>query len=70
MKKIMLLLLVVLITGCFSGAEPLTEKKNMKTICLDGVTYYYFRELQGNIGYSYMSVKFNSDSTVNTCKGE
>ena len=47
--------------------QPSTKKEDMKTICLDGVTYYYFILGLHSGSPSFMSVKFNRDGTVNTC---
>lgn len=56
--------------GCVDGSnQGYTDPKKMKTICLDGVTYYYFKDMETpHLGYGYMSVKFNKDGTVNTCE--
>lgn len=62
-----IMLILLLLSGCISGEEPITKIGNMKTICLDGVTYYCFTESVGYQGYGFMSVKFNKDGTVHTC---
>jgi uncharacterized secreted protein with C-terminal beta-propeller domain len=84
-KKIFAAVILVLFIGCSQapqditekisipvhGGTPLTKKEDMKTICIDGVTYFYFTESRGskyslfNVGF--MSVKFNRDGTVSTC---
>lgn len=61
------MLILLLVAGCSTGDDSMTATANMKTTCLDGVTYYLYRERSGYSGYGYMSVKFNKDSTVNTC---
>jgi major membrane immunogen (membrane-anchored lipoprotein) len=66
-KYIIFIILLVLLIGCSSGDKPITNKEDMKTVCLDGVTYYQFRETFMYSGYGYMSVKFNRDGTVHTC---
>lgn len=61
--------LLILFVGCFTtGDEPLTKKEDMKTVCLDGVTYYQFKETVGYSGYGFMSVKFNRNGTVQLCE--
>ncbi len=80
MKKIIVILFTCILIACcpesspvpsklhFVGNPPLTDKKDMPTVCIEGVQYIIFREYTGNRGYGYMSVKFNSDGTVATCK--
>lgn len=71
MKKIIMFLIMALfLIGCVDGSDqgPVTPEK-MKTVCLDGVTYYYFKQVEtAHLGFGYMSVKFNKDGTVNTCE--
>ena len=62
-----LLILVLLLAGCSTGDSAMTEPSKFRTVCLDGVTYYVFRESNGSIGYGYMSVKLNRDSKVVLC---
>ena len=72
MKENLLLLVVGLLLfalcGCSTGDKPMTEKKEFQTVCLDGVTYYLFRESAGYSGYGYMSVKLDKDSKIIPCK--
>ena len=72
MKENLLLLVVGLLLfalcGCSTGDRAATEKKDMQTVCLDGVTYYLFKEGAGNRGYGYMSVKLDTDSKIVPCK--
>lgn len=70
-KNICLLIISVLLfalSGCSTGNNAATKKKDMKTVCLDGVTYYLFSEYDTNSGYGYMSVKLDKDSKVVPCK--
>ncbi len=69
MKRNLILLLIVLVasSGCLSGLDSMTKKEQFKTVCLDGVTYYLFRESSGYSGYGYMSVKLDRDSKVVAC---
>jgi len=62
-----LLLGAFALSGCSTGDRPMTDAEDIKTRCLDGVTYYLYRETAGYSGYGYMSVKFNRDGSVNTC---
>lgn len=68
MRIIILLILAVCISGCSTGNESMTKKKEMKTRCLAGVVYYNFREQAGNAGFGYMSPKFNKNGTIATCE--
>jgi hypothetical protein len=66
-KNIILLTLAACISGCSTGNEALTIEKEMKTQCIAGIVYYIFRETAGNLGFGYMSPKFNKDGTIATC---
>lgn len=74
-KMIFAAVILILLAGCdrdirlaLTSQQPSTKKEDMKTICLDGVTYYYFtKHFPFNSGVGFMSVKFNRDGTVNTC---
>lgn len=60
-------LLLCLLGGCSTGDESLTKKEDFKTVCLDGVTYYCFKESAGYSGYGYMSVKLDKNSKIVPC---
>lgn len=60
-------LLLFALSGCSTGNNAATKKKDMKTVCLDGVTYYLFSERLGNGGYGYMSVKLDKYSKIVPC---
>lgn len=62
------LLIALLIAGCSTGNIPLTDKNDIQTSCLNGVTYYLFSESAGCNGYGYMAPKLNPDGSVDTCK--
>lgn len=53
--------------GCGNGNPAFTPKDEMRTVCLDGVTYYLFREQAGYSGWGYMSVKLDRNSKVVPC---
>ena len=70
MKKILtILVLAIALVGCSTGDKASTKKKDMKTVCLDGVTYYLFSERTYSAGYGYMSVKFDRESKIVPCSG-
>ena len=60
-------LLLFALCGCSTGDKTETKKRDMQTVCLDGVTYYLFSEASGHRGYGYMSVKLDKDSKVVPC---
>ena len=41
--------------------------KEMKTVCLDGVTYYLDSEIGYSRGFGYMSVKLDRESKIVPC---
>ena len=68
MKKILaIFVLSIVLVGCSSGDKARTSKEDMKTVCLDGVTYYLFSERTHSAGYGYMSVKFDKESKIVPC---
>lgn len=68
MKKILtILVLAITLVGCSSGDKARTSKEDMKTVCLDGVTYYLFRESNYSEGYGFMSVKLDRESKIVPC---
>jgi len=64
MKKLFIILLVIL---AFSGCETIQEEKQrFKIICLDGVSYYFYRT-----GYrGALSVKLDKNSKIVPCENE
>ena len=69
-ENIRLLIVGVLLfslSGCSTGDRAATKKKDMKTVCLDGVTYYLFSERTHSAGYSYMSIKLDKESKIVPC---
>ena len=66
MNKIILVVMALALAGC-GTPNPGDDGNGFNTICIDGVTYLYFKGYTGNHGYGYMSVKFNRDGTVETC---
>ena len=62
-------ILLFALSGCSTGDRAATKKKDMKTVCLDGVTYYLFSERTYSAGYGYMSVKFDRESKIVPCSG-
>lgn len=62
-----LILIVGLLTAC-TGKPAATSSKDMQTRCLEGVTYYVFREdFAAHQGYGYMAPKFNRAGGVVHC---
>lgn len=71
MKKVILFcLLSLFLFGCEGKTKETINTDKMKTICIEGVSYFYFKEhhIAGYKGYGFMSVKFNKDGTVSTCE--
>lgn len=60
-------ILLFALSGCSTGNRAATKKKDMKTVCLDGVTYYLFKETTGYSGFGFMSVKLDKDSKIVPC---
>ena len=68
MKRILaVFVLSILLVGCSTGQEANTSTKEMKTVCLDGVTYYLFSEIGYSRGFGYMSVKLDRESKIVPC---
>lgn len=65
MNKIILIVLSMFLIAC--DAEPGTSDSVLKTTCIDGVKYVYFKSGSGNRGYGYLSVKFNREGKVELC---
>ncbi len=72
MKSVILFCsLSLFLFGCEGKTKETINTDKMKTICIEGVNYFYFKEHQtGSVykGYGFMSVKFNKDGTVSTCE--
>ncbi len=60
-------ILFLLVSGC-SGSSPTSKSSKPRSKCIDGVVYIYYEKYLHSIGWGFMSVKFNPDSTVVTCK--
>ena len=68
MKRVLVVLVLFsLLVSCSTGKEAMTSKENMKTVCLDGVTYYLFSEIGYSRGLGYMSVKLDRESKIVPC---
>ena len=72
MERIMKRILVVLVlssllVSCSIELVQKTTGKEMKTVCLDGVTYYLFSEIGYSRGFGYMSVKLDRESKIIPC---
>ena len=63
-RALTILVLATALVSCSTGREATTTKKEMKTVCLDGVTYYLFNEHKG---FGYMSVKLDRESKIIPC---
>jgi hypothetical protein len=67
MNKIIVLIAALFIVGCEESREPVDTGTIYNNVCIDGVTYVYFRGRAGYAGYGYMSVKLDKDSKVIPC---
>ena len=68
MKRILaVLVLSSLLVSCSIEQVTKTTGKEMKTVCLDGVTYYQFSEVVLSKGFGYMSVKLDRESKIVPC---
>jgi len=69
MNKIILLITLTLVAACTPSSEPGDADARYNNICIDGVTYVYFRgdKPSGYRGYGYMSVKLDMNSKVIPC---
>lgn len=70
MKLLSVLILALTLAGCYgdetkSAGIPITNQ--YQTVCIDGVSYILFRKSAYQLGFGFMTVKFNPDSTVVTC---
>lgn len=66
MKKT-ILIAAFLLGGCTGGGNADTETDEIKTRCLDGVSYYLFNESFGYVGSGYMAPKYNRDGSLALC---
>lgn len=70
MKKIIILFLLVFLVGCDIGCDKETRKATHyeyitdDIVCIDNVQYYKKSFYRGGV----MTVLFNEDSTVKTCR--
>ena len=67
MKILLITIMLILISGCSEGMNVVTKTNDIKLRCIDGVSYYMFKEMSGNQGYGFMTVAFNRDGSVKTC---
>ena len=68
MKRILVVLVLSsLLVSCSIELVQKTTGKEMKTVCLDGVTYYQFSEVRFSKGFGYMSVKLDRESKIIPC---
>ena len=67
MKKLALLIAITLSLSACADNVKIKTKGSYSTICIDGVTYVAFKEMAGNQGYGFMSVKLNRDSKIIEC---
>jgi len=70
MKRLLFVVMcVIVLLGCCCPSDTTTKtkpinKEDFKTICLDGVEYYYFeaRVNPNTLPHGFMSVKYSSKS--------
>ena len=55
------------IVGCSVGNNAHTATDMIKERCINGVTYYIFKEYRGSKGYGFMSPKYNSEGKIELC---
>ena len=68
MKRILaVLVLSSLLVSCSIEQVTKTTGKEMKTVCIDWVTYYLFSEIGYSRGLGYMSVKLDRESKIVPC---
>lgn len=69
MKRLLIAIVICLsISSCNTGEEPRTPKEEFKTVCVDGVEYFFFSESMGYKGYGYMSPHFKRDGSLYLCE--
>ena len=66
---VILMLLALVACDGTKGELPETKERDVKTMCINGVEYYTFKEYEFSSykGYGFMAVKFNQDSTLSLC---
>jgi len=62
-----MLSVLLAVSGCSTGNPSSTSSNEMKTRCIDGVTYFLFKETSGYSGHGYMSPKFKRDGSLSLC---
>jgi len=62
-----MLSVLLAVSGCSTGDRAATKTAEMQTRCIEGITYFMFRESSGNAGFGYMSPKFKRDGSLNLC---
>ena len=68
MKRILaVLVLAIALVSCSTENIPSVSKEDVKTVCLDGVTYYLFSKPLYSKGYGFMSVKLDRESKIVPC---
>jgi hypothetical protein len=67
MNKIIVLIAAFMISACEQSTDPGNEGTKHSNICIDGITYVYFRGGGGYHGFGYMSVKLDKESKVIPC---
>jgi hypothetical protein len=69
MKYLIVLILLSLAACNTTGEKPETPTRDVKTMCINGVEYYTFKEYLGISyrGFGFMAVKWNPDGTLSLC---
>jgi hypothetical protein len=62
---LLLIAITLSLSACSDGVEIKT--KSFRPVCIDGVTYVAFKEMAGNQGYGFLSVKLNRESKIIEC---
>lgn len=72
-KYFVMLLMIMCLMGCVStkDVQTMEESTKVKTLCIDGVTYIYIKEIvTPHLGFGYMSVKLDTHSKIVPCVEE
>ena len=67
MKKLALLIAITMSLSACADDVKIKTHGSYRTICIDGVTYIAFKEMAGNQGYGFLSVKLNRESKIIEC---
>ena len=67
MNKLALLIAITLSLSACSDGMKIKTNGSYNAICIDGVTYVAFKEMSGNQGYGFLSVKLNRESKIIEC---